>query len=128
MSADHAATPAASGKSLINNTQYDFLKALAQYVLPAAGVLYFALSGLWGFPHPTEVVGTITAVDTFLGVILGVLKSQYTNSGAGLDGTLSLDASNPNAVVLNHLAIDTPGNVIAGQDTVTLKVNNNAAG
>lgn len=127
MSADHAVTPAAP-KSILNNTQYDFLKALAQYVLPAAGVLYFALSGLWGFPHPTEVVGTITAVDTFLGVLLGVLKNQYLGSADAVDGALTVDATNPNAVALTHLVIDTPGNVLAGQDTVTLKVNNNAAG
>lgn len=113
-----------TAKSLINNTQYDFLKALAQYVFPAAGVLYFALSGLWGFPHPTEVVGTITAVDTFLGVSLGVLKKQYLGSDSAYDGTLHLDATDPNAVVLSKLVVETPGNVLAGQDSVTLKVNN----
>lgn len=123
----HSVT-AAAPKSLINNTQYDFLKALTQYVIPALGALYFALSGFWGLPHPLEVVGTITAVDTFLGVVLGWLKGQYLNSSDATDGTLTVDASNPNAVALTHLAIDTPGNVLAGQDTVTLKVNNNAAG
>ena len=64
-------------------------------------------------------------MDTFLGVVLGWLKGQYN---ALVDGTLTVDSSNPNAVALTHLAIDTPGNVLAGQDTVTLKVNNNAAG
>jgi hypothetical protein len=113
-------------KSLINNTQYDFLKALAQYVLPAAGVLYYALSGFWGFPHPMEVVGTITAVDTFLGVVLGALKKQYLGSADAFDGTLHLDGTDPNAVVLSKLVVDTPGNMLAGQDSVTLKVQNAA--
>lgn len=46
-------------------------------VLPAIGTLYFALAGIWGFPFAEEIVGTITAVDTFLGVLLGITSAQY---------------------------------------------------
>ena len=63
-----------------SNKTYDFLKWVAQYLLPAAGTLYFALAGLWGFPYGEQVVGTITAVDTFLGVILGISTIQYNKS------------------------------------------------
>jgi hypothetical protein len=56
---------------------YDVLKYIAQYVLPALGTLYFALASIWGFPYGEQVVGTITAVDTFLGVILGLSNAQY---------------------------------------------------
>ena len=56
---------------------YDILKWIAQYVLPAAGTLYFALAGIWGLPYGEQVVGTITAVDTFFGVILGISRLQY---------------------------------------------------
>lgn len=45
--------------------------------LPAIATLYFALAGIWGFPYGEEVVGTITAVDTFLGVLLGISSAQY---------------------------------------------------
>ena len=61
----------------MNNKTYDILKWIAMYLLPAAGTLYFALSGIWGFPYGEQVVGTITAVDTFLGVILGISASAY---------------------------------------------------
>lgn len=61
----------------ISNQTYDVLKWVAQYLLPAAGTLYFALSGIWGLPYGEEIVGTITAVDTFLGVLLGVSSAQY---------------------------------------------------
>ncbi|MBQ2396430.1 MAG: phage holin [Bacteroidales bacterium] len=50
------------------------------YVLPAIGTLYFALAGIWGFPYGEEVVGTIAAVDTFLGVILGISTAQYNKN------------------------------------------------
>lgn len=63
-----------------SNKTYDFLKWIAQYLLPAAGTLYFALAGIWGFPYGEQVVGTITAVDTFLGVILGISTIQYNKS------------------------------------------------
>lgn len=63
--------------TLLNNKQYDILKWVAQILLPALGTLYFALAGIWGFPFGEQIVGTITAIDTFLGVILGISSSQY---------------------------------------------------
>lgn len=68
-----------------SNKTYDFLKWIAQYLLPAAGTLYFALAGIWGFPYGEQVVGTITAVDTFLGVILGISTIQYNKSDSSTE-------------------------------------------
>ena len=65
----------------MNNKTYDILKYIAQIVLPAIGTLYFALAGIWGFPYGEEIVGTITAVDTFLGVILGISSANYNKKG-----------------------------------------------
>lgn len=64
----------------ISNKAYDILKWIAQYLLPAAGTLYFAIAGIWGLPYAEQVVGTITAVDTFLGVILGVSAAKYNKA------------------------------------------------
>ena len=61
----------------MSNKVYDVLKWIAQLLLPALGTLYFALAGIWGFPYGEQIVGTITAVDTFLGVILGISTAQY---------------------------------------------------
>ena len=60
-----------------SNKTYDILKWVAQYLLPAAGTLYFGLASIWGLPYGEEVGGTITAVDTFLGVLLGISSSNY---------------------------------------------------
>lgn len=68
-----------------SNKTYDFLKWVAQYLLPAAGTLYFALAGIWGFPYGEQVVGTITAVDTFLGVILGISTIQYNKTDSSTE-------------------------------------------
>ena len=61
----------------MSNKVYDVLKWIAMYLLPALGTLYFALAGIWNFPYAEEIVGTITAIDTFLGVVLGISNSSY---------------------------------------------------
>lgn len=66
----------------MSNKVYDVLKWIAQILLPALGALYFALSEIWGFPYAAEIVGTIAAVDTFLGVLLGISTAQYNKRQA----------------------------------------------
>ena len=61
----------------MNDKTYKVLKWIAQYFLPAIGTLYFALASIWNLPYGEQVVGTVTAVDTFLGVILGISTAQY---------------------------------------------------
>lgn len=56
---------------------YDILKWVAQIVLPALGTLYFALAGIWGFPYGEQIVGTITAIDTFLGALLHISSAEF---------------------------------------------------
>lgn len=64
----------------MNNKVYDILKWIAQYLLPAIGTLYFALAGIWGLPYGEQIVGSITAIDTFLGVILGLSSRKYNKT------------------------------------------------
>lgn len=59
------------------NKTYDILKYIAQIILPAIATLYFALAGIWNLPYGEQIVGTITAIDTFLGVILGISTINY---------------------------------------------------
>ena len=54
----------------MSNSMYDKLKWIAQILLPAIGTLYFALAQIWGLPYAEQIVGTITALDCFLGAIL----------------------------------------------------------
>lgn len=61
----------------LTNKQYDILKWIALIALPAVGTLYFTIATIWGLPYGDQVVGTITAVDTFLGALLGISTSQH---------------------------------------------------
>lgn len=64
-------------KVMMSNKVYDVLKWITMYLIPALGTLYFALAGIWGFPYGEQIVGTLTAIDTFLGVILGISSAKY---------------------------------------------------
>lgn len=67
----------------MSNKVYDILKFIAMVVLPALGTLYFALSSIWGLPYGEQIVGTITAIDTFLGALLGISSASYKNAKGG---------------------------------------------
>ena len=61
----------------LSNSTYDCLRWVAQILLPAIGTLYFALAQIWGLPYSEQIVGTITAVDAFLGALLGISTMRY---------------------------------------------------
>ena len=67
----------------MNNKLYDILKWITVICLPALGTLYFALSGIWGFPYAEQVVGTISAVTTCLGILLGISTAEYNKGQNG---------------------------------------------
>jgi hypothetical protein len=62
---------------ILNKTAYDILSWVAQILLPALSALYYALAGVWHLPNADEVVSTLMALDTFLGMILGFSTSQF---------------------------------------------------
>lgn len=59
---------------------YDILKYTAQIILPALATLYLAIAGIWNLPYGEQVSGTIMAIDTFLGVLLGIASVNYNKS------------------------------------------------
>ena len=65
----------------MSNRTYDILKWIAQILLPAIGTLYFALASIWNLPYGEAIVGTITAIDTFLGCLLGISSANYNKKG-----------------------------------------------
>lgn len=76
----------------MGNPMYNFLKFIALVVLPAAGTAYFALAGLWHLHHTAQIIGTISAVDTFLGAMLHVSTKSYSPA---TNGALKVDLSDP---------------------------------
>lgn len=61
----------------MSKSTYDFLKYVAQIVLPAVATLYAAVGKLWNLPYLTEIPATIMAVDFFLGTLLKISTDHY---------------------------------------------------
>ena len=99
----------------LTNKAYDVLKWIATYFLPAVGTLYFALARIWNFPYGEEIVGSITAVDAFLGAILGISSSSYKGDGEIIFDT----ASDDSAIVLDDVE---DVRELAEKGMITLKV------
>lgn len=64
---------------LMSNKTYDVLKWIAQILIPALGALYFGLAKIWNFPYGTEIVGTLSLIDAFMGALLGISSDIYYN-------------------------------------------------
>lgn len=59
------------------NKTYDVLKEIAMIWIPALATLYFTLAGIWSLPYGEQIVGTLSAIDVFMGTILKISSIQY---------------------------------------------------
>lgn len=65
----------------LSNKAYDTLKWIGQILLPGLGTLYFAIAGIWGLPYCEQVVGTLSAITVFIGMLLGLSAAKYPGDG-----------------------------------------------
>lgn len=106
---------------VLSDGQFNLLRRCVELLLPAIGAFYFAMAELWGWPNPGEVVASIAALTTLLGVVLVVLRNSYEKSDAKFDGELSVDTSDPERDIFQvDLGDDLPN--LASKDAITLKV------
>ena len=66
----------------MTNKTYDTLKWIAQLLLPALATLYAALASVWNFPYAEQIVGTISAIDVFMGAVLKISSDKYNKQQA----------------------------------------------
>lgn len=66
---------------IMNNKLYDVLQWIVSVVLPAAIAFYAAMSGIWGWPYGEQIVGTLSAIEVFLGTILRISNANYKKLG-----------------------------------------------
>lgn len=99
---------------------YDRLKEFAMVWLPGLGTLYFTVASIWDLPYAAQVVGTVTAIDTFLGLVLHISVKAYNNSDAKFDGDIKVTPNDDGTNVV--LGLDDIQNSLAEKSEVTLKV------
>lgn len=108
----------------LSNKAYDATKFVAQVGLPAAATLYFALAQIWHLPSAEEIVGTATAVDTFLGVLLGISSSSYKPEEPQIAGTIDILPNADSTRTTYSLNVNgAVEDVIDNQSSVTFLVN-----
>lgn len=112
---------------LLNDVSYNVIKKTATIILPALATLYFALAQLWNFPEPEKVVASITAFNTFLGVVVQISKKSYYASGAQYVGEIQVGESH-NGTKMFSLVMDGDPETIETMDEATFKVNGAGAG
>lgn len=66
---------------MLNNKTYDILKFIALIVLPSIATLVGTLGNIWNWPYVEQIVPSITAIDVFLGAILGISSIKYYDKG-----------------------------------------------
>ena len=109
-------------KSMIkSNNLYDRLKFVTQVLIPGVGSLYFALSQIWGIPGAAKVVGTLTVIDTFMGVLLHLNSQVYLASDAQYDG--SVDITETDAKKSYSLNLNSDPSELDGKKRLVFKVN-----
>lgn len=59
-----------------SNTVYDILNKIQRW-LPALGIFYLALCGIWHLPYGDQVNNTIVAIAAFLAATLEVSTGVY---------------------------------------------------
>ena len=113
--------PSTESKPLISNRMYNLIKWTAQYGLPAVGTLYFALASIWGLPYGEQVVGTITALTIFLGVLQGLSTRAYNASEAKYDGALVVNTEDPTKDIYSF-EVASPLDELRDKQELTIKV------
>lgn len=112
-----------SDRVLFNKPVYDTIKWLVQVAFPAFATLYVALSEIWGLPYTLEIVGTLTAITTFLGILLGISSARYHNSDNRFDGVMRVEEGETGKDVYNLELKDEPDNLSRMRE-LTFKVEN----
>jgi hypothetical protein len=109
---------------MITGKTYDVLKFLAMVAFPALGTLYFTLATIWGLPAAEQVVGTIVAIDTFLGILLQISSSKFTSNMSG--GTIVVNEMGDKKVL--SLELDEDPDAIEPGKKVLFKVEKGPSG
>jgi hypothetical protein len=104
------------------NRVYDILKPVTTTLLPGAGALYFALAGIWGFPNGEQVVGTIAAVNVFLGLFVTISSATYNRSDKKYDGDIEV-VEDPDGKLTFGLGLNTVPEDLKDKQQVLFRVN-----
>jgi len=104
---------------VITGKKYDWLKWIAQILLPLLGTLYFAFSGILDLPKVDVVIGVIIVLDLILGTVLWISQVMYIMQVG--QGDLLIEEDETGAMGM-RLALDQTPDELARKKEVRFKV------
>lgn len=110
-----------SKQPFMSNKSYDVVKDAVTIGLPAVAVFYSTIAIIWGWPFEKEVVATIGALVTFLGVLIKVNSNRYQRLEKEYDGALVANDPDPDQDTF-RLEFDHTLSDLSTKDVVRLKV------
>ena len=117
--------PAQQPQLLLSNRIYDLLKPVVTMVLPGLGTLYYAVALIWHLPKAEEIVGTVAALTTFLGLFMGVSTAAYNKSDSKYAGVLNVITPSDGSQQTLSVGLNQHPDVIQQMKAVTFQVNSN---
>lgn len=106
----------------LNNKTYNILKWITMIFLPAVGAFYFAIAQIWDLPGSLGVNGTINALVTFLGLLIGHSTAQYNKTAGAPDGDLIVSADPVSGETYLGLGVNNSVEEMTNKDQVKLNV------
>lgn len=107
--------------SRMSNKMYDRVKFVVQILLPAIGTLYFSLGNIWSFPNIEQVIGSISSVNVFLGVLVGISSSVYNGRPNVYNGELQIETGDDGAIS-PKLVLEATIEELSSAESVVFKV------
>lgn len=105
----------------LTNKVYNGIKYTITIFLPAVGTLYFLLAQTWGFERISGVNGTINALITFGGLLIGYSSRKYNRTVNAPDGDLIVQEVDGEKYI--GLGVNTPTiEELTSKDQVKLNV------
>lgn len=101
---------------VLKDKVYNTLKWIAQYLLPAAATLWMTVAKIWNLPYGVEIGATVSAIDLFLGAVLGISSANYQG-----DGTMNINTDDPSKDTYT-LELNEDVAELADKKTITFKV------
>lgn len=106
-------------KFQLSNATYDALNRIVKYLLPGLGTFYFTIAQIWGLPYAEQIVGTIAALATLLGIIIAISNKNYEPS---VDGDLVVNRDSEDTGLIG-VELNAPIEDVKGRSTLSLKVH-----
>jgi hypothetical protein len=106
---------------MLSDSAYNVVKRSATIIFPALSALYIAVAQIWHFDHVEEVVGTLTAVNTFFGLIIQLSKKSYYASSAPYVGEIKVQSDGEKKIF--SLVVDGDPEELENMSSANFKIN-----